>query len=181
MTRPGLAQFRAVYCSGAFIPDASAVVALSLLFEKVHLPNNIELVRNFVAKYRITKRRHENREESITVESEDGSNPFEDLPPSQQESARNYLSWSMDFARVYAGLFGDVFESEFFPSGKVMNVELVRKGAKGEKNTYRVTFVNQGTLRGGDDEYFPNLLDNGYVPVVGYFHRAAVMPKKPMK
>jgi hypothetical protein len=176
MARAGLTQFRAVYSSGAFIPDASAVVALSLLFEKVHLPNNIELVRSFVSKYRVTTAG--NLGASIKVKSEDGNDPFQDLPAAQQESARNYLSLSMQFAHRYAQLFGDVFESEFFPSGKVVNVELVKQGAPGEKNTYRVTLANEGFLSGGDDEYFPKLLDRGYVPVVGHFHPAGAVPQR---
>lgn len=167
-----LAQFRAVYCSGMFIPDHEEVTALSLLFEKVHLPNNIELVREFAKHYRITPPKRAKRI-GVKVESPEGENPFSDLPPEQYETAMHYVSWGMSFAHANSPLFGEVFESALFPDEKIVDVELVKEGGPGELNKYRVTFSNNAVMRGDDQEYFPGLLDAGYVPVVGRFHNAS--------
>jgi hypothetical protein len=94
MTDDRLSRFRAVYCSGAFIPEPDAVVALSLLFEKVHLPNNIELVRSFATKYRLRSTSGKGTIR-VTARSEDGEDPFSDLTESQQETAKYYLVWAM--------------------------------------------------------------------------------------
>ena len=126
MLSPSLAQFRAVYCSGAFIPDADAVVALSLLFEKVHLPNNIEFVRSFVTKYRLVPRSGKESIGSVTVRSAEGEDPFLDLAPRQQETAKYYLAWAFEFAYSHAELFGEVFESGLFPNNKIFDVRLVK-------------------------------------------------------
>ena len=47
-----ISKFKAVYCSGIAIPNQASVAALSLLFEQVHLPNNLELVVDFAKRYR---------------------------------------------------------------------------------------------------------------------------------
>jgi hypothetical protein len=86
MVSTHLAKFRAVYCSGAFVSDADAVTALSLFFEKVHLPNNIEMVRSFVAKYRPAALPERMRHISVTTRSDENEDPFSDLPPAQQEA-----------------------------------------------------------------------------------------------
>jgi hypothetical protein len=175
MIRSPLAQFRAVYCSGAFIPDPDAVVALSLLFEKIHLPNNIELIRSFVTKYRLDPAFGREFALSISARTEEGENPFSDLTPSQQETARRYLDWTMRFAFAYSELLGKVFESELLPNWKSFDLHLVKKGQPGELNTYEVTFSNRAVLTGGDDGYFPKLIEDGYIPVVGRFHDASPM------
>lgn len=162
-----LAQFRAVYCSGMVIPDPAEVSALALLFEKVHLPNNVELIREFSKRYRVRPASKNIDKMTINIESVDGENPFSDLPPEQYKSALHYVAWGMSFAHRYSPLFGEVFESELFPDNQIVNVELIKKGALGEKNTYAVTFSNKAQLSGGDEEYFPRLLEEGYVPVVG--------------
>jgi hypothetical protein len=172
-----LTQFRAVHCSGAFIPDDSAVVALSLLFEKVHLPNNIELIRQFVQRYRITPSRA--RRESVTVESDDGGDLFSDLTTVQQETAKRYLALAMRFAHLHSELFGEVFESELFPNNKIVDVKLLKGEKHGEQNLYRLTFSNQAVIKGGDENYFPNLLAAGYVPVVGRFSNVSPFVNTP--
>ncbi len=174
MVHTPLAKFRAVYCSGAFIPDADAVVALSLLFEKVHLPNNIEIIRSFVTKYRLSASPSA-RIRSIKVRSEEGEDPFSDLTIEQQDTARLYLAWAMQFAYAYSELFGIVLESELFPDNRIVSTELVKKGGPGERNTYRISFSQEAELRGGDEEYFLKLIESGYVPVVGRFHVSSPM------
>lgn len=177
-TASNLTQFRAVYCSGMFIPDHEEVAALSLLFEKVHLPNNIELVREFAKHYRLSPSSKAAKTGEIKIESDEGENPFSDLPPSQYETAMRYIEWGMNFAHSYAPLFGEVFESELFPDNKIVDVKLIKEGAPGEKNTYQVSFTNNAVMRGDDEDYFPRLLDTGYVPVVGRFHNASELKSK---
>lgn len=168
-----LSQFRAVYCSGMVIPDHEEVTALSLLFEKVHLPNNIELVREFAKHYQIRPSSKAPKADAIQVKSAEGENPFSDLPPKQYETAMHYIAWGMNFAHSYAPLFGEVLESELFPENKIVDVKLIKEGGPGEKNTYAVSFSNTAQLRGDDQDYFPRLLSSGYVPVVGRFHNAS--------
>jgi hypothetical protein len=80
---------------------------------------------------------------------------------------------------MHSELFGTVFESELFPDNKVVETRLVKDGMPGEPNTYRVSFTSTAELRGGDEGYFPNLIANGYVPVVGHFHEASLASSSP--
>ncbi|MES2370729.1 MAG: hypothetical protein V4554_14755 [Pseudomonadota bacterium] len=172
-----LTQFRAAYCSGIFVPEREAITALSLLFEKVYLPNNLELVREF------SKIFHFKCDSAIFpdfhFDSDDGDDPFIDLPQEQRETAHKYLWMGLAFSQNYAPLFGEVFESEAYPDGglHIDATELIKQNPEAG-NTYRVK-VRAATLTFGDSETFPRLLKNGYVPVVGKFHnqRAEVPPK----
>ena len=152
-----LTEFRAVYCSGAFIPDPDAVVALALLFQKIYLPNNIEFVRTFAAKYRMRTATIDDRPTRLKVKSETEEDPFSDLSPEQQETARCYLLCALQFAHRNSQLFGEVFESELLPDNEIVNVELIKKGGAGELNTYRVS-SNIAVLTGGEMERFPRSL-----------------------
>jgi len=172
-----LSQFRAAYCSGLFILDAEAVTALSLLFEKVYLPNNMELVREFSKHYRFTNTAPVFPGE-VKIGSDEDDDPFIDLPEKQRETAHRYLLMGLRFSRGYEPLFGEVFESEAYPNNEPLDVELIKKGGPGEKNTYRVT-MNAATLSLGDNETFPRLIQKGYVPVVGKFHKPRVETQRP--
>lgn len=170
MAKINVAEFRAVYCSGAFIPSQTAVTALSLLFEKVHLPNNVEIVKDFATRFKFTSWSSPFEIDGIQISAEDGEDPFSDLSPAQRDTALKYISESMRFAYRNEALFGEVFESEFFSDNKIMEVELVKEGGPGELNTYNVKLANSGVLRGGDENYFSSLIDKGYVPVIGRYH-----------
>lgn len=163
-----LAQFRAVYCSGLFIPDAATVSALALLFEKVHLPNNIEIATEFSKKYRIRMPAHVRR--SIEIKKIEGpEDPFANLTAEERKTARSYLAAGIDFSLRYAALFPDIFETKLFEEGTPVDVKLVKKGRPGELNTYNVSWGKDMILTGDDHETFPRLLEDGYVPVVGKF------------
>lgn len=166
-----LNEFKAVYCSGIFIPEPEAVSALSLLFEKIYLPNNIEIVREFSKNFRITTRSEKANGTVVSVTSEDGEDAFQDLEPEQRETAHNYIAWGMEFAYRNATLFGEVFESESFPDGNPLEVKLIKQGAPGQLNTYEVSFRQHAQLVGDDEDRFPKLLEEGYVPVVGRFRK----------
>jgi hypothetical protein len=48
-----LAKFEGIFCSGFFIPDQALVMALALLFERVHFLNQLEYVIELSKKYSI--------------------------------------------------------------------------------------------------------------------------------
>lgn len=149
------------------MPNDEAVVALSLLFEKVHLPNNVEIIKNFVRKYRFSVATS-GPQIKVAV-SEDSEDPFSDMSPPQQRAAKEYLACAISFAVHYEDLFGEVFESQAFVNEKIIDVRLVKKGDPGKLNTYEPV-ISPMVLTGGDESYFPKLVNDGYVPVVGYFH-----------
>jgi hypothetical protein len=163
-----LTQFRGVYCSGIFIPSPATVTALSLLFEKVHLPNNIEIVKEFSKKYEIQVRRKHIDEISVKPIGHD-EDPFGDLNERQMKTAHNYLRGASQFIHSYRPLFPDVFETRLSPKSERRS-KLIKKGLPGELNTYEVSFSKSLTLTGGDEETFPRLLSTGYIPVVANIH-----------
>lgn len=165
-----LTNFNAIYCSGLLIPNQASVAAISLLFEKVYLPNNIELVVDFAKQYRINGGKDSHKGIKVEpVENDCSDDPFSVLNDEQKETAHKYLDWSMGFARANHALFDDVFESDAFADGNPYKVELIEQGKKGEKNQYRVSYSPM-RLHGEDDESIPNLINKGYVPVVGNIH-----------
>ncbi len=165
-----LTQFKAVYCSGLFIPDASTVSALALLFEKIYLPNNIELVQEFSKKYRIKRTNEPSHKMTVNVESMDSDeDPFSGLTDKQRETALTYLELGIRFTFTYGSLFKEVFESEMYPGSEPLEVNLIKKGKPGKLNTYRVK-TRPMTLVGKDHDTFPSLVSQGYIPVVGQYH-----------
>lgn len=176
-----LSNFRAVYCSGFFIPDPAIISALSLLFEKVYLPNNIEFVKEFSKKYRI-KLIATPKEEPASFDFPDfftgkEEDPFEDLTREEQETARLYLDIGLNMVLRYAGLFPEVFESELFADSEPFEITLVKKGKPGNKNLYKGE-LKPFMLSMGDEETFPRLLSSGYVPVVGSVQPESVVTKQ---
>jgi len=156
--------FRAVH-SGLLIPNRSTVTALSLLFDKVYLPANVEAVRAFSQSYRI--RGDSDELPDISIRPHDGSDtdPFSELNEEQRSTALRYLDWSVRFALDYSPLFGDVFQTNAFEDGSPYKVELLRQGAPGELNTYNVRPASL-ILTEDDEELYPSLISDGYVPIV---------------
>ena len=172
-----LTEFRAIYSSGIFIPNGEAVTALCLLFQKVFLPNNIELIKEFSKKFRISiPARDEIENPEVTITSEDGAvaDPFSDLTLEQKSNAFRYLGLGMRFSIRYEQLFGEVFETNLFEEGVPLKVKLVKKGAPGKLNKYKVT-LQALTVSGGDEDVFPDLVRQGYVPVIGDYHPGRVL------
>ena len=132
--------FRAVHASGLLVPTQSAVTALSLLFEKVYLPLNIELIRAIaqanpfvgdhdfvlemsspgtVARFRIA-------EAPRFIDSAGNeADPLSSLNARQRLAAHSYLKLSSLFAYAYRELFGEVFETNAFKEGEAL-IELIR-------------------------------------------------------
>lgn len=171
-----LTNFNAVYCSGLFVPSASAVSAIALLFEKVYLPNNLEFIKAFAQKYRINVP-EENREiinnlriEQINLHDAQSVNadPFKELTKGNLFTAYAYIHWGMEFALKYQSLFGEVFDTDLFDEGKPLEVKLVKEGKLGELNTYNVRRRPMKIVE-GDEGTFPKLIQKGYIPLVGKF------------
>jgi hypothetical protein len=171
-----IGKFKAVYCSGIFVPDAAAVTALSLLFEKVYLPNNVELISAFVKKYTIQSKGDSVKEPDLKILSEEGveADPFSNLTESQRKVAYRYIDWGMQFSMTYSRLFGEVFETNLFEDGGPLKVELLEKGKPGQLNKYSVSPAPL-CLQSKNENLFPSLLNDGYFPVVGSYH-----PENPM-
>ena len=55
-----LTKFKGVYCSGIFIPDPATVTALSLLFEKIRIPNDYAFIQEFSKKYHSNPKQYYN-------------------------------------------------------------------------------------------------------------------------
>lgn len=168
--------FCAVHSSGLLVPTKNSVTAMALLFDKVYLPGNVETIRAFAQRFRIRTDAEEIPE--IRLEASDGSSsdPFEGLTETQRETVNHYLDWSMRFAFAYGQLFGDVFQTNAFDGGSPIKVELLKEGGPGELNTYRCT-RQALQITEGDDELYPKLIEDGYVPIVT--HAVGMNKKSP--
>jgi len=121
----------------------------------------VEAIRAFSQSYEITGDIDELTE--ISIEPDD---PFAALTPEERVTALRYLDHSFRFVQGYASLFGDVFQTNAFEEALPYKAELVRQGAPGELNTYKVT--TQPMIMTDDEELYPRLISEGYVPIVTY-------------
>lgn len=164
-----VAEFQGLYCSGLFVPEDSAVSALALLFKRVFLPNNIELVRAFSKKYRIELNIPKHQIFNVAVSPAEGDDdPFPDLSDQQRETASKYLLLGALFLLRYQELMPEVFDTDLYTKGRIFKEELIKRGGSGEKNRYLLR--SRPTLVADDTETIPKLIHDGYVPVVGRFH-----------
>lgn len=152
-------SFRAVSCSGAFIPDARAVTAMALLFERVFLPNNIEIVAEFAKKYRFQDYR--SRDIGLRVEGDD--DPFSELTEEQRQTANRYLQVSLGFLVRNRELVGPLFETDLVERNEDFGVKLIKQGGPGEKSTYSVK--PSLTLVSDADNMVSTLINRGYFPL----------------
>jgi len=165
-----ITTFNSIYCSGLFIPNQASVTAISLLFDKVYLPNNIEFAINFAKHYTIKSDSTRYKDMSIKdMENENPTDPFNELNDSQKETAYKYLDWTMNFAQSNHELFGNIFESNIFVDNNPIKVDLIEKGKNGAKNKYKAS-ISPMELTGDDLNEITNLIQKGYVPVVGNIH-----------
>jgi len=104
-----LTSFKAVYCSGIYVPEAATVSALSLLFERVYLPRNWALIEEFAKKYEFVGKPRsfeelfeqidpKGRLKAVTWKQSDGSEPFPGLTPSQKQTGFLYFLRGHQFA-----------------------------------------------------------------------------------
>ncbi len=179
---PSLTNFKAVYGSGIFIPQASTISALSLLFEKVYLPKNLNLVKEFSKQYRFVGKfntaeeliqdlffEHSEKLSGINVKkihfkNDDDTDPLADLSDNQKKTALIYITKGINFALVYRSLFTEVFETQFF-EGDGSSPFKVDTKKQAKKKTFKANISMRIDFNDEDDE-FPRLLSAGYIPVV---------------
>ena len=166
-------DFKGFYSSGIFIPDHSTVSALSLMFNKVYLPNNVGIIKAFSSKFKITAGYQMPRGIRVTEPSiiEDDEELFAGLNETQKLTASVYIFNGIRFFQMYKPLMGEVFESQLYEGElKTEDVILVKKGQPGEKNTYSVKMSATIQLSDEDQDTIPILKEKGYVPIVGKYH-----------
>jgi hypothetical protein len=164
-----LSTFNGVYLSGFYIKNKATVTALSLLFEKVHLPNQLEMVIEFAKNYLFDP---ENRFPDIkieieSIEDEGGQDdPLAGLNEVEKLTAQKYLYVSQMFCIHNHELFPTIFTTDMLENNKVLDVKLIKKGVKGKLNKYRVTPAPQIVSLNGLSA-IKTKLDNGFVPIIG--------------
>jgi hypothetical protein len=164
-----LSTFEGAYLSGFFMQNQSMVTAMSLLFEKIYLPNQLEMVIELSKKYKLETSFDENHE--FNFQRVDGGkliieNPLEELTKAQQKTAQDYLLIAHHFCMRNHELFPTVFETDLLENNEVYNVELVEKGKKGELNKYRIKTNPLYVTTDGMHE-LENRLKRGSVPLIG--------------
>lgn len=169
-----LASFEGVFCSGCLIADPSLITALALLFDKVHFLNQLEYVIELTKHYRIEHPAFNPVElpslqpvvphtfEPIEDMADD---PLLELEPEQRRSAHTYLWLTDRFFLRNAPLFPEVFACSLLPGGEVLSAKLVKKGGKGQLNTYQVE-KNPLVVSFGSEDELSGLLKEGRVPIV---------------
>ena len=164
-----LTRFEGAYLSGFFMTNPAMITAMSLLFEKIYLPNQLELVIELSKKYKIET--SINKDMGMKFERIEGDkkiieNPLENLTAEQQKTAQDYLVIAHQFCMRNHELFPTVFETDLLQDNQVYNVELIEKGKKGELNKYQVsTNPLQVTTEGMHE--LENRLKRGSVPLIG--------------
>ena len=164
-----LTSFEGAYLSGFFMTNQSMVTAMSLLFEKIYLPNQLELVIELSKKYKIET--SFDKERKMKFERIDGGkriveNPLEELTPAQQKTAQDYLLIAHQFCMRNHELFPTIFETDLLQNNEVFDVELIEKGKNGALNKYQVKpNPLQVTMEGMHE--LENRLKRGSVPLIG--------------
>lgn len=164
-----LSSFEGAYLSGFFMTNQSMVTAMSLLFEKIYLPNQLEMVIELSKKYKIETSIDKDFE--MKFERVDGDkliieNPLDDLTSAQQKTAQDYLLIAHQFCMRNHELFPAIFETDLLENNEVYNVELIEKGKNGALNKYRVKTNPLQVTTDGLHE-LENRLKRGSVPLIG--------------
>lgn len=165
-------KFSGVYCSGSFIKNSSAVTALSLLFEELYIPNNLELAIEFAKHYRFIGLPESIRQSAISmsVQSENANNidPLQGLTQAQQEVVKQYYLVTQHFFVNYHDLVGPFIKTDIVKDNDIYDVQLIKRGKVGEQNTYRVSLkpLTVSLNEDNDGNYMEDILSRGAVPVV---------------
>jgi hypothetical protein len=180
-----LTNFKAVYCSGIFIPEPSMVSALSLLFEKIYLPRNLTFIKEFAKKYEFTGKintvedlllkdtfrdifEEHNISPSISVAVGKNSALLSGLTDLQKETAKMYIWKGIGFALAYKNLFPEVFETLFI-SGDVSAKWDTEEERLDDNNKSTLTLTFKLELSNDEEDSFPNLISKGYIPVISSY------------
>lgn len=150
-----ITHFKGIYLSGFFISNPATVTALSLLFENIHLPNQLEILLEFAKSYDLQLKKTSSIINIKIGEGEDGDKEmFDGLTPRQQETAKLYLLQSHIFVSKNHELFPQVFTTEMVKETKPFKLELLEKGGDGNRYKYQGSF-NAEISSQGIDEIIP--------------------------
>jgi len=164
-----LTSFNGIYLSGFYIRNEATITALALLFENVHLPNQLEMVIEFAKKNVLDP---ENRIKDLGFgikaidPADENDDPFVGLSEAQRLTAHKYLYLSHIFCMRNHELLPTVFTTDMLKNSNPMIVKLVKKGKPGQLNTYKVSPAPQIVLLNGLDQ-IESKLNDGYVPIIG--------------
>lgn len=166
-------KFSGIYCSGSFVSNPSTLTALSLLFEEIYIPNNLELAVEFAKHYRFTNLpdKLQTNAKCMRIAPQDivgCPDPISDLTETQQMVIKQYYAIASSFFVHYHDLVGPFIKTDLLKNGEVLDVRLVKEGMPGEKNTYAV-YMNplEVTLSDtGNGEFVNSLFSSGAVPII---------------
>jgi hypothetical protein len=164
------------------------VSALSLLFEKVSLPRNLNFVKEFARKYQFAGQFK--TVEALIVEVmlqgffekyptnnpnprfrvgnfDDDDDPLSDLTDVQKETANLYLMKGIMFALAYKSLFPEVFETQLVTNTSVTSERINDENEESPQRKLTLSYTVEFDERWEDS--FPTLVSNGYIPVIGSY------------
>ena len=165
-------KFSGVYCSGSFISNPSTVTALSLLFDELYIPNNLELAIDFSKHYRFTELPEHIRQNATNMRlqaiDDNMVDPLQGLTQSQLEVVKQYYLVVQHFFVNYHDLIGPFIQTNIVEGNDIFDVKLIKQGKPGEMNTYEVAikpFIVSFS-DGSSDDYMKSILSRGAIPVV---------------
>ena len=166
-----LSSFEGVYLSGFFMINPALMTSMSLLFEKIYLPNQLELVIELSKKIRFSGNILKQGED-VVIERVDSDliipneNPLENLTHPQQQTVKEYLALAHQFCIHNYKLFPTIFETDLLKNGEIFDVKLVEEGKNGKLNTYNVK-VNPLQVTTDSIHELEGRLRKGGVPIIG--------------
>ncbi|WP_366183091.1 hypothetical protein [Flavobacterium ovatum] len=164
-----LSKFEGCYLSGFFMTDPAMLTSMGLLFEKVYLPNQLEIVIDISKKYKISTSSEKNINfnfERIEGKFKFKENPLEKLTEDQQKTAKHYLMMAHQFCIDNHELFPSFFETDLLKNNEVFSVKLIEKGENGNLNKYQVKKNPLFVTTEGVDQ-LEKRIRNGSVPLIG--------------
>lgn len=166
-----LSNFQGIYMSGFFIANPNHLTILSLLFNKVYLPNHMDFVLEFSERFKFTE--HSILDEidlNLNLNKngiEDNNNLLREITKEQTETIKKYLFYSYRFCYQNRELFPEVFITDFV--GKIENdfkIDLVEKGKDGNPDMFTMPF-DPMTINFNGLKDISKKISNGYVPIMG--------------
>lgn len=169
-----LSQFNGIYLSGFFISNPSYITALSLLFDKIYLPNNIEFVVEFAKQFEFQNNDIlDNLKYSVKWNEEEIENGISGLLSGlnrgQTRTVHLYLLNSYRFLYQNRELFPTIFETNLIKEIKEFKLELMEKMDDEEQKQYTATLCDFSMINDGYEE-ISSKIGSGFVPVLGTEH-----------
>lgn len=109
-----LGSFNAIYGSGGFIQNPNMVSTMSMVFNKIYIPNNYQIALDFCRNFDISVNpKLLSKMNSIEVlQYQDGNEFINDLTQQQKRLFENYIIATFVFLYNYKELLGDIIESD---------------------------------------------------------------------